>query len=56
MNDIMAPDFATAGLAMAVAVIYATWQEFAANNMRDAKLLATIGGTILVGSGAAWLV
>ena len=56
MNEIMAPDIASAGLAMVAAVIYATWQEFSANNTRDAKLLATIGGAILVGSGAAWLV
>jgi hypothetical protein len=55
MNELIAPDTAIGGLALAVAVLYAAWHEFAAKNRRDAKLLAAAGSVSLMGSAAAWL-
>jgi len=55
MNDLMAPEIAIGGLALAVAVLYAAWHEYAAKNQRDAKLLAAVGAASLMGSAVAWL-
>jgi hypothetical protein len=55
MNDFIAADVAIGGLALAVAVLHASWQEFAAKKRRDAKLLAAVGAVSLLGSAAAWL-
>lgn len=55
MNDLMAPDIAIGGLALAVAVLYAAWHEYATKNQRDAKLLAAVGAASLMGSAVAWL-
>ncbi len=55
MNELVAPDWAIGALALAVAILYAAWQEYAAKNQRDAKLLAAVGAFSLMGSAAAWL-
>lgn len=55
MTDLMAPDVAIGGLALAAAVLYAAWNEYAAKNQRDAKALATVGALGLMASAAAWL-
>jgi hypothetical protein len=55
MNELVAPDWAIGALALAAAVLYAAWHEYAAKNHRDAKLLAAIGTLSLMGSTAAWL-
>ena len=55
MVDLVAPDMAIGGMALAAAVLYAAWYEYAARNQRDAKLLALVGAVSLVGSTAAWL-
>ena len=55
MNELVAPDIAIGGLALAAAVLYAAWHEYAAKNQRDAKLLAAVGAISLMGSAMAWL-
>jgi hypothetical protein len=55
MSELVAPDMAIGALALAAAVLYAAWHEFAAKNRRDAKLLAVIGSVSLMGSVAAWV-
>ena len=55
MNELVAPDMAIGGLALAAAVLYAAWHEYAAKNQRDAKLLAVVGAISLMGSAMAWL-
>jgi len=55
MIDLVAPDMAIGGIALAAAVLYATWHEYAAKNHRDAKLLAAVGAASMMGSAAAWL-
>ena len=55
MNDLIAPDVAMGGLALAAAVLYAAWHEYAAKNHRDAKLMAAVGAVSLMGSASAWL-
>ena len=55
MNEIVAPDMAIAALALAAAVLYAAWHEYAAKNQRDAKLLTAVGAISLMGSAIAWL-
>jgi hypothetical protein len=55
MNELIAPDMAIGALALAAAVLYAAWHEYAAKNRRDAKLLAVIGTASLMGSVAVWL-
>lgn len=49
------PDMAIGALALAAAVLYAAWHEYAAKNHRDAKLLAAVGATSLMGSVVVWL-
>lgn len=55
MTDLMAPDMAIGGLALAAAVLYAAWYEYVAKNQRDAKALAAVGALGLMASAAAWL-
>lgn len=55
MTDLMAPDMAIGGLALAAAVLYAAWHEYAAKNQRDAKVLATVGTLGLIASATVWL-
>jgi len=55
MNELVAPDWAFGGLALASVVVYAAWHEYSAKNHRDAKLLAAIGVFSLMGSALAWL-
>ena len=55
MNEFIAPDMAIGALALAVAVLYAAWHEYAAKNRRDARLLAAIGTASLMGGAIAWL-
>lgn len=55
MNDIMAPDWAFGLLALGNAILYGAWHEYHAQNQRDAKLLAAVGGGSLLGSAAVWL-
>ena len=55
MNELVAPDMAIGALALAAAVLYAAWHEYAAKNPRDAKLLAAVGAISLMGSATAWL-
>jgi hypothetical protein len=55
MNDIMAPDWAFGLLALGNAILYGAWHEYHAQNHRDAKLLAAVGGGSLLGSAAVWL-
>lgn len=55
MNELVAPDMAIGALALAAAVLYAAWHEYAAKNQRDAKLLAAVGAASLIGSVAAWV-
>jgi hypothetical protein len=52
MNEPMAPNMALGALALAAAVLYAAWHEYAAKNHRDARLLAVIGTFSLMGSAA----
>jgi hypothetical protein len=54
MSDLIAPDAAIGGLALALVVLYAAWHEYAARNQRDAKLLAAVGAASLFGSAVAW--
>lgn len=55
MSELLQPDWALGCFAMASAVVYAAWHEYAARNHRDARLLATLGAIGLAGSAAAWL-
>ena len=55
MIDLMAPDMAIGGFALAAAVLYSAWHEYAAKNQRDAKALATVGALGLIASATAWL-
>ena len=55
MNELVAPDIAIGALALAAAVLYAAWHEYAAKNHRDAHLLAAAGAASLMGSAVAWL-
>jgi hypothetical protein len=55
MNELLAPDMAMGALALASAILYAAWHEYATKNHRDAKLLAALGAASLVGSAAVWL-
>lgn len=55
MIDQLPPDATLGGLALAAAVLYAAWQEYAAKNARDARLLATVGAASLAGSLAVWM-
>lgn len=55
MNDLIAPDMAIGGLALAVAVLYAAWHEYSVRNHRDANLLAAVGAASLLGSAFAWI-
>ena len=55
MSDLLAPDMAMGALALASAILYAAWHEYAAKNHRDAKLLAAVGAASLIGSVAVWL-
>lgn len=55
MIDLVAPDMAIGGIALAAAVLYAAWYEYAAKNQRDAKLLAAVGAISLMGGATAWL-
>jgi hypothetical protein len=55
MNDLIVPDMAIGAFALAAAVLYAAWHEYAAKNHRDARLLAAVGAASLMGSAMAWL-
>ena len=55
MFDVAPPDLAFGGLAVAIAILYAAWHEYAGHNRRDAGLLASTGAFGLVGSAALWL-
>ena len=55
MNNLAAPDIAFGALAVTAAVLYAAWNEFAAKNHRDAKLLAVVGASCVLGSAAVWI-
>ncbi len=55
MNELAVPDVAIGALALAAAVLYAAWHEYAAKNTRDAKLLFAVGTISLMGSAAAYL-
>lgn len=52
---LVSPDLAICALALAAAMLYAAWHEYAARNRRDAQMLAVVGATSLVGSAALWL-
>jgi hypothetical protein len=55
MNELVAPDMAIGALALAIAVLYAAWHEYAAKNHRDARLLAAAGTASLMGGAMVWL-
>lgn len=55
MNDLAVPDIAVGALALAAAVLYAAWHEYAAKNHRDAKLLVAVATLSLIGGAAAWI-
>lgn len=55
MINLVAPDMAIGGMALAATVLYAAWYEYATKNPRDAKLLAAVGAISLMGSATAWL-
>lgn len=55
MSDLGVPDAALGTLALAGAVLYAAWHEYAARNRRDAKLLAAVGTAGLLAGACAWL-
>ena len=56
MSSLNAPDIGFGLLALAAVVLIAAWYEYTANNPKDAKILASIGGAGLAGSAAAWLI
>lgn len=55
MNELGSPDMVVGAMALAAAVLYAAWHEYAANNRRDAQLLAAVGAASLMGSAMVWL-
>jgi hypothetical protein len=55
MNELAIPDVAIGALALAAAVLYAAWHEYAAKNHRDARFLATVGACSLAGGAAAFI-
>ena len=55
MNELSIPDIAIGTLALAAAILYAAWHEYAAKNHRDAKLLAVVGAFSLIGGATAWI-
>ncbi len=48
-------EFALGAMALACAILYSAWHEYAAKNRRDARLLAAIGTVGLMGSTLHWL-
>jgi len=55
MNEWGTPDLALGGVALAVAIFYAAWREYAVKNQRDAKLLTAFGAISLMGGTLHWL-
>lgn len=55
MNDLTALNLAFGATALALAVLYAAWHDYKADNRRDAKLLTAVGSLALVGSAVAWI-
>ena len=55
MTDFSSQGMVIGGLAIAAAILYAAWHEYAEENRRDAQLLAVVGAASLMGSVAAWL-
>lgn len=53
MSEFFALDLAFGGIALAAAVLYAAWHEYAAKNQRDAKLLFAAGAASLIGGVTA---
>ena len=54
MNELVAPNVAIGALALAAAMLYAAWHEYAGKNQRDARLLAATGAVSLMGGAAVW--
>ncbi|WP_210542789.1 hypothetical protein [Rhodoferax sp. PAMC 29310] len=52
MNNLIALDIKFGALALAI--FYATWHDYRADNRRDAKLLTAVGSLALVGTAVAW--
>nr|WP_315490411.1 hypothetical protein [uncultured Rhodoferax sp.] len=55
MNTLMNLDIALGATALALAVLYAAWQDYKTDNRRDAKLLTAVGSLALAGSAVAWI-
>lgn len=55
MSNPVAPDVALGALALAAAMLYGAWREYAAGNRRDARLLVAMGAASLAGSAVALL-
>ena len=55
MNELNVPDMAIGALALAAALLYAAWHEYAASNRRDARLLAGMRTASVMGGAIAWL-
>jgi hypothetical protein len=55
MTDLSSQVMVIGGLALAAAILYAAWHEYAGENRRDAQFLAVVGTASLMGSVAAWL-
>jgi hypothetical protein len=54
MNNLIALDIKFGALALALAIFYAAWHDYRADNRRDAKLLTAVGSLALVGTAVAW--
>jgi|JI71714B2RNA_FD_contig_51_1381548_length_693_multi_1_in_0_out_0_2 hypothetical protein len=55
MDNLMDLDIALGATALALAVLYAAWQDYKNDNRRDAKLLSAVGSLALAGSAVAWI-
>ncbi len=55
MTELTTPEIAAGGIALAAVILYCAWHEFRGDNARDAKLLAAVGVTALIGSTFAWV-
>lgn len=54
MNNLIALDITFGALALALAIFYAAWHDYRADNRRDAKLLTAVGSIALAGTAMAW--
>jgi len=48
-------DFALAGAALGVLLLFGAWREYARENQRDAELLAACGAGGMLAGAAVWL-